>query len=136
MDNDSNAMGSEILKCVKCGAVLRSGANFCSQCGSPLTTECAFCGAKVGLADKFCSVCGKELASLPKPLAKDFVYVEAGSTGMRSFFICTYQVAQEEYERTMGRNPSSFTGARNPVENVSWYDCLEKTDHTVTSFDG
>ena len=124
-NNDSNMTGFELLKCAKCGASLRSGANFCSQCGSPLTTECAFCGAKVGSADKFCSVCGKELASLPKSPAKDFVYVEAGSTGMRSFFICAHQVTQEEYERTMGRNPSNFTGARNPVENVSWYDCLE-----------
>jgi formylglycine-generating enzyme required for sulfatase activity len=36
-----------------------------------------------------------------------------------------YEVTQEEYERVMGNNPSSFKGARNPVESVLWEDAQE-----------
>ena len=34
-----------------------------------------------------------------------------------------YEVTQEQWETVMGRNPSRFRGAKNPVENVNWNDC-------------
>ena len=40
-----------------------------------------------------------------------------------SFYICRYQVTQEEWEVIMGNNPSRFKGAKCPVELVSWEDC-------------
>lgn len=43
------------------------------------------------------------------------------------FYISRYEVTQEEYERIMGKNPSSFKGKEKnlPVENVTWYDAAE-----------
>ena len=42
-----------------------------------------------------------------------------------SFSIGKYEVTQEEWQTVMGSNPSSFKGAKRPVENVSWNDCQE-----------
>ena len=42
----------------------------------------------------------------------------------RGFTLGTTEVTQALYEGVMGVNPSHFEGARNPVENVSWYDAV------------
>ena len=44
---------------------------------------------------------------------------------LSSFSIGKYEVTQEEWEMVMGSNPSSFKGAKLPVESVSWDDCQE-----------
>lgn len=46
------------------------------------------------------------------------------SVTLDSFYISRYEVAQEEYERVMKKNPSSFKGNLLPVENVTWYDAV------------
>ena len=38
------------------------------------------------------------------------------------FSIGKYEVTQAEWQAVMGSNPSTFTGDRRPVENVSWGD--------------
>ncbi len=73
-------------------------------------------------------------------LGLEFVYVAPGSFQMgsknggseekpvhavrisRGFWLGKYEVTQAEYEAVVGTNPSSFKGARNPVETVSWND--------------
>ncbi|MCX7386390.1 MAG: formylglycine-generating enzyme family protein, partial [Planctomycetales bacterium] len=40
------------------------------------------------------------------------------------FSIGVHEVTQSEYEKVMGANPSSFKGANNPVEQVTWDDAV------------
>ena len=43
----------------------------------------------------------------------------------KAFYMGVYTVTQEQYEQIMGKNPSHFKGAQNPVEQVSWDDAVE-----------
>jgi len=43
----------------------------------------------------------------------------------RDFWISKYEVTQSQYQSVMGSNPSYFSGANNPVENVTWYNANE-----------
>ncbi|WP_310833784.1 bifunctional serine/threonine-protein kinase/formylglycine-generating enzyme family protein [Aetokthonos hydrillicola] len=42
-----------------------------------------------------------------------------------SFFMGKFAVTQEQYQAIMGNNPSNFTGARRPVEKVTWDNATE-----------
>ena len=42
-----------------------------------------------------------------------------------TFFIGTTEVTQEQWKSIMGDNPSFNKGDNLPVEQVSWYDCIE-----------
>ena len=43
----------------------------------------------------------------------------------KAFYMGIYEVTQEQYEKVVGKSPSSFKGARKPVERVSWHDAGE-----------
>jgi len=47
----------------------------------------------------------------------------------RGFWMGKYEVTQAQWSHVMGSNPSSFKGASNPVENVSWRDCRSFIQH-------
>jgi len=87
---------------------------------------------------------GKEWrANLSNGVTMDLLPVGAGSFDMGSndgdsdekpvhrvtltkpFWIGKYEVTQKQYEQVMGSNPSSFKGADNPVETVSWNEAME-----------
>ena len=42
---------------------------------------------------------------------------------LSDYYICKYEVSQQEWEVVMGNNPSHFQGKDLPVEQVSWEDC-------------
>ena len=42
----------------------------------------------------------------------------------RGYWLGKYEVTQAEYEALIGENPSTFKGAQNPVECVSWDDAV------------
>ncbi len=44
---------------------------------------------------------------------------------MNDFYIGKYEVTQKEWTELMSDNPSKFIDKNNPVETVSWYDCIE-----------
>jgi formylglycine-generating enzyme required for sulfatase activity/predicted Ser/Thr protein kinase len=41
------------------------------------------------------------------------------------YYVGVYEVTQEQYEKVMGRNPSTFKNARHPVDSVSWEEAQE-----------
>ena len=41
----------------------------------------------------------------------------------KPFYMGRFEVTQEQWQAVMGENPSTFTGAKNPVEGVNWEDC-------------
>ena len=43
----------------------------------------------------------------------------------RGFWLGAHEVAQSEYQAILGNNPSTFRGAKLPVENISWDDAKE-----------
>jgi formylglycine-generating enzyme required for sulfatase activity len=43
----------------------------------------------------------------------------------RAYYIGTFEITQEQWEKVMGNNPSVFkndSSANHPVENITWYD--------------
>lgn len=66
------------------------------------------------------------------------------SVTVSDFYMVPYEVTQEEYEAVTGSDPSSFSGGRLPVENISWLDAVsfcnayseEKGLEPVYSIDG
>jgi formylglycine-generating enzyme required for sulfatase activity len=42
----------------------------------------------------------------------------------KPFYMGIYPVTQEQYQQVMGKNPSDFEGASDPVEQVSWNDAV------------
>ena len=42
----------------------------------------------------------------------------------QAFYLSETEVTQEAWEKLMGGSPSCFKGAANPVEQVSWNDCV------------
>ncbi|MGV7221728.1 MAG: SUMF1/EgtB/PvdO family nonheme iron enzyme [Nitrospinales bacterium] len=50
---------------------------------------------------------------------------KARSIKLKTFYIDPYEVSQGDYEKMMGKNPSHFKGANNPVEKVSWAEATE-----------
>jgi formylglycine-generating enzyme required for sulfatase activity len=44
---------------------------------------------------------------------------------LSDFYLGRHEVTQKEWVEVMGTNPSHFTGDDLPVDNVSWYECIE-----------
>jgi len=44
---------------------------------------------------------------------------------LSDFYICKYEVTQNEWRDVMGNDSSKFKGDNLPVEMVSWYNCID-----------
>lgn len=76
-----------------------------------------------------------DVALLKKAIDEQMIEISKGKIDLRddrtkqlwtvhlhSFLISKFTVTQDLYFQVMGENPSTFKGARRPVENVSWKD--------------
>ncbi len=55
------------MKCPRCQAQNREGAQFCRECGTRFDAVCPACGAGVEPGSKFCDRCGATLSLSPAP---------------------------------------------------------------------
>lgn len=52
----------EMVACTNCGAKIKKGSKFCSECGAKQETKfCSKCGAKLSADAKFCPECGEKI---------------------------------------------------------------------------
>ncbi len=81
-------------------------------------------------------------AQISKLTGIEFVWIKGGEFQMGSdsgvyssrpkhkvsvsgFHMAKYEITQQQYQDIMGKNPSKFKGANNPVERVSWQKANE-----------
>lgn len=43
---------------------------------------------------------------------------------LTSFYIGKTEITQAEYKKIMGENPSTYSGEKRPIENISWFDAI------------
>ena len=87
----------------------------------------------------------QEITSKPVSIDDGFIHIEGGAFQMGSpedenwriddetlhevtvagFYIAPFETTQSEWEAVMGSNPSTFTGEKLPVENISWLDAIQ-----------
>lgn len=82
-------------------------------------------------------LCIGSLTACSQQEPEGLVFVEGGSfidtksnyygkdVTIEDFYIGKYEVTQKEWVDVMEHNPSVFQNELMPVENVSWYDCIE-----------
>src|SRR5574344_162783 len=140
------------MECPNCHEQIPDESKFCLHCGAktePVLRKCDECGFDGLPADaQFCPCCCHKLnedESGKEHIIKEMnrVCVEGGtfrmgaddgdayddekpvhSVSLSDYYICEHTVTQRLWEETMGSNPSHFKGANLPVEEVSWYDCV------------
>jgi sulfatase modifying factor 1 len=65
--------------------------------------------------------------SMGSPVSEDGHFDDEGPQHevvlTRGYWLSETPVTQSVWQTVMGNNPSKFTGAEHPVENVSWHDC-------------
>src|SRR2546427_11113618 len=57
------------MRCPRCQAQNRAGAQFCRECGTRLEAVCPACGLRVEPASRFCDACGSPLGTPPATAA-------------------------------------------------------------------
>jgi len=90
------------------------------------------------LAKSFTNSIGMKFILIPKgSLVIDKKYSKClkKTLDIKSFYMATTEVTQEQYFQIMGENPSEFNNERlnydsrnNPVESVSWYNAYDFVD--------
>lgn len=75
-------------------------------------------------------VCAAEMVLIPSGKFRMGGYLESDQSPIHdvyldSYFIDTYEVMQDEFERVMKYNPSMHKGKKLPVEFIDWYEADE-----------
>jgi formylglycine-generating enzyme required for sulfatase activity len=116
-------------------------------------TEAGVSGCLIDLGSAACQVtCIGTGTDLP-PLPPDLVLIAAGTfimgspgdepgrwphetlhqvTLTKAFYVCDHEVTQSEWQAVMGWNGSSYDGPNRPVEQVTWFDCIQYCNRRST----
>ena len=112
-------MDNRKMTCGLWSVILFPALVFSQNAGQPLTID-AGKGTKietVWVAPGEFNMGSNEGAADEKPVHR--VQITKG------FWMGKFEVTQEQFEALMGKQPSGYKGARNPVENVAWSDADE-----------
>jgi formylglycine-generating enzyme required for sulfatase activity len=80
---------------------------------------------KTGIVMLLCPPGEFTMGSPASEAGRDNDEVQHGRVIRRAFYLSETEVTQESWAKLMGGNPSYFKGAANPVESVSWHDCVQ-----------
>ncbi len=121
------------MECKQClsKAIMQSGV--CLSCGfrnPPLVDKAKEEEEQHRKNALTCSVTGMEFVEVPGGVFDmgdlwgdgDDSEKPVHSVRIQPFQLAKYPVTQDQWEQVMGDNPSDFSGANRPVENVSWDD--------------
>ena len=113
-EETANALGVPVEKTVDLGGgvkmefVLIPAGEFLMGSRDPAAAVAAKCHEAGLQADRFEDEHPQHRVRITKP-----------------FYIGKYEVTRGQWERVMASSPSQLSGAKNPVERVSWNDCQE-----------
>ena len=98
--------------------------------------SCSFASARKSRPEAVLNSIGLELLPVkagvflyggPAKTSRPSIWMTWGikTTLTRDYFLGTYEVTQEQFEKVMGHNPSRFKGKTLPVDSVTWNEALE-----------
>ncbi len=128
--------------CSKCGKILDDDAKYCSECGSKIEAKTTGkLGNQIVINNITLIKCPAGSFTVGSPVGEigrdNSFETQQHITFEKDFYIGKYPITQEQYKAIMGNNPSKFSGATNPVEQVSWFDavkfCEKLNELTVSS---
>jgi class 3 adenylate cyclase/tetratricopeptide (TPR) repeat protein len=116
------------MRCPKCQALNREGAQFCRECGTRFAAPCPVCGATPDTGSKFCDRCGGALSGplpapgltppesyTPKHLAEKILTSRSALEGERKHVTVLFADLKSSMEILADRDPEEARQILHPV---------------------